>query len=1176
MECPKCGLEIDDKAMVCPNCKKVLKLACPVCKTINTTNTCKKCGYVIISKCHNCGKINQTYSKKCRHCGFDTEKSVILNESNTDEYALLTLNMPNLSEMKNLLGSAKLYNKFKLNVDKIIMDYAKSKGLRCQIIDKTYAIRCLRDYTFKTSVSTAISVAIDIINKITAMNCKLTKKKDATVKCNVVIQKRNSEDDPNNVESGFNINLLNQEAKGQTQKILNTFQVLIDENVNSAITGDYKILPLNSVMINGKMSMIYEVDIRERVVVEFPQDEEDDGIVVPNFVQNMLIEQDKVDGEALIKMNSSNMENDAIYDIDTINFEEIKSNFIRTENIDVLFHIMNKFQETPKSIVAIKTPEMYKPYTIKVLNAASQTGQFNNVITLTCYDEMKYVPYSFFRDLVSAIFEYTVSQKLFFQNDFSMFASIDPNGLIRDLITLQKRNKDNAEDSRYIYFDIFLTLLKIIPKTLIYIEDFDKIDRSSYDVMKYIFESFEQLDISFLISYGKDFSLHKDSHFLLMKPYYTEIALKATSFEKMIEDNKEYYKDILNDFYFQRIAKYACGSSLFIDMALQYLIESEVYEADEYSIRMINPKTIIIPSSLDKLISRRMSLLQDDPDTMKFLTSIMLLGTRVDMPSIDCLGYQNSREILDKLSNLGYIYEYNNCVYFPNYNLLRKNLLSTINKNYLTDVANYLFEKIFNEAGLPTVTEAYLYELLGDTDKELEEWEELAEVDLSLGDFSAYVNCATKIINILNENQDPEKADEIEKKKATVYENISTYLYDYIPNKTTKLANDALKSMEKYSDSEHIILLCNKMINGALNSGDYNHALELTHKVLSILPSSSINPEDENFNTYFFLMSIIHIQILFNVGALMDCLDIGYKVLNVVNNETIKTLKPEHLSQEEFETLIIDSIGYVAMSNVLLLTGGVTEFLRIIRAEFSNIPKSYDMFIELESFILNKTASNINISIDKKDKFGSFIQNIIKAFLEMDNNYNKFAETVYKAKVAAKYAGQHQLELFADLLIAYAYMKVNSGDKAEYIVTKVINETNKYGMTNVLYSAWYVMSEIYLKLNRFKVAYGIINNSLIQLEKNDNTSEYLLMLFKYNMYKIMMFKNINDIADVCIKHAQYIASKYGIAFDFDTDPSHYVAVDADDDEVMNIDETEIRSTIKSENSEQSIEESESK
>ena len=140
MECPKCGLEIDDKALVCPNCKKVLKLVCPICKTVNTTNVCKKCGYVIITKCHKCGKVNQTAAKKCKKCGFDTEKSVILNEANTDEFVLMTIDFPNMDQMKSLLGSAKLYNKFKINLDKIILDYTKSVGLRRQIVNSTYLI----------------------------------------------------------------------------------------------------------------------------------------------------------------------------------------------------------------------------------------------------------------------------------------------------------------------------------------------------------------------------------------------------------------------------------------------------------------------------------------------------------------------------------------------------------------------------------------------------------------------------------------------------------------------------------------------------------------------------------------------------------------------------------------------------------------------------------------------------------------------------------------------------------------------------------------------------------------------------------------------------------------------------------------------------------------------------
>lgn len=1147
MECPKCGFEIDEKTMVCPNCKKVLKLACPICKTINTTNTCKTCGYTIISKCHNCGKINQTISKKCRKCGFDTEKSVIMNESNTDDFAILTIAFPNMDEMRACLGSAKLLNKFKINLDKIIYDYTKSIGLRRQIIGKTYVIRCDKDYTFNTSAATAAKTALELLNLITAMNCKLTSKKNAIVRCNMFILKRNIEDNPNNLESGYNINLLSQNISRKEDKVLNAFQVLTDDHVADAIAGDYRLEPLNSVMVNDEMLMFYEVDLKDQVKVEWPEEEETQEIEIPNFVQNMLIEQDKLDGDALNNLDSPEGP-DAIYDIETINFDEIKCEFIRTENIDVLYYIMCKFQTIPKGIVAIRTAEMYKPYTLKVLNAAGETGKFNNIISLTCYDEMKYSPYSFFRDLVAAIFEYTVSQKLFFENDFSMFASVDPEGLIKDLISLKKRDSSNVEDTRYIYFDIFLTLLQIIPKTLIFIEDFEKIDSSSYDVLKYLFEAFEQLDISFLISYSKDFALHKDCHFLLSKPYYTEITLKPTSFEKLIDENKIFYKDILNNFYFQRVAKYACGSSLFIDIAIQYLIESGVYEADEDSVKMVDAKTIIIPSSLDKLVARRLNLLQDDADAMKFLTSIVLLGTRIDMGTIKSLGYENLDDLIEKLSNMGFIYQYNNCIYFPNYNLLRDNLLETISKIYLEEVAKELFAKVFND-DMPSPVKAYLYGLLQEIDNERKQWEELAEIDLSLGDFNAYLNCENKIIELLNKNEDPEKEEEIEAYKNELYENISNNLYDYIPDKTSDIAEATLKNLEKSANPDKIIQLCNKMINGALFAGNYNHALELTHKVLALLPPSSLNPSDENFNNYFFLMSVIHIQILFNIGALMDCLDIGYKVLNIVNSQNISMLKPEYISEDDFQSLIVDAAGYVALANVLLLGGNVEEFLRILRADLNCIPKSYDLFIVLQDLIHGHQISAVDIQVDDNDRFGSVIYNIIKAFVELDGDYTKFAENIYRAKIFAKNNRLHQLELFCDLMIGYSYMKLESFKKADSIIYKIIKETNKNGMTTLLYVAWFVMSELHLKQNKYDVAFGIINNSLIQLEKNNTTSPYLLMLFKYNMFKVMMFKNQYDKAEICINHAKYITDRYGINFLFDTDASHYVAVEENEEQI---------------------------
>lgn len=1141
MECPKCGLEIDDKAMVCPNCKKVLKLACPICKTINTNNTCKKCGYVIITKCHNCGKINQTITKKCKKCGFDTEKSVVMNESNTDDFVMLTIDFPNMDEMKTHLGSAKLLNKFKVNLDKIIADYTKSIGLRRQLVGKTYVIRCDKDYTFNSSAATAVKTAIELLNRITAMNCKLSQKKNASVRCNMFLLKRSIDADPNDYQSGFNISLLNQNAKTKETKILNTFQVLTDDEVSDALDAEYKVSPLNSVMVNDEMVMFYEVDLREFVKVEYPEEEEDQEIEIPNFVQNMLVEQDKLDGQALNNLDSPG-DPDAIYDIETINFDEINCEFMRTENIDVLFHILNKFQTIPKGILAIKTAELYKPYSLKVLNAAADTGKFNNIISLTCYDEMKYSPYSFFRDLVSAIFEYTVSQKLFFQNDFSMFASVDPDGLIRDLITLQQRGNDNTEDTRYVYFDIFLTLLQIIPKTLIFIEDFDKIDASSYDVLKFLFEAFDQLDISFLITYDKEFSLHKDCHFLLSKPYYTEISLKPTPFEKMIEENKIYYRNILSNFYFQRIAKYSCGSILFIDIAIQYLIESGVYAADDDSIEMINPKTIIIPSNLDRLVARRLNLLQDDASAMKFLTSVVLLGTRIDMGTIESLGYENVNEIIENLTNMGFMYQYNNCIYFPNYNLLRNNLLTTISKIYLKEVAEELFEKVFN-SDMPSPVKAYLYGLLEDYDNERQQWEQLAQVNLSLGDFSSYLNCTNKILQILDKNTDPERQEEIDTYKLQLYENISNNLYEYVPDKTSEIAEVTLKNLERTTDVDKIIVLCNKMINGSLYAGNYTHALELTHKVLSLLPPSSLNPNDENFNSYFFLMSMLHIQILFNIGALVDALDVGYKVLNIINRDTIDKLKPEYMSKEDFIGFVTDSVGYVALANVLLLVGNVQEFLKIVRADLDFIPKSYDIFITLQDLLHGVKNHPTVQQIDENDRFGGVILHVINAFVNFVGDYKLFAEDVYRAKVIAKDNRLHQLELFSDLLIGYAYLQLESYKKADAIVYQIIKATNENGMTTLLYVAWYVMSELHLRQHKYDVAFGIVNNSLIQLEKNNTTSEYLLMLFKYNMFKILMYMKQPDKAEICMGHAQYIAQKYGINFEFDTDPSHYIPVE---------------------------------
>lgn len=1147
MECPKCGLDIDEKTTVCPNCKKVLKVVCPICKTINKTNTCKKCGYVIITKCNKCGKINQTVDKKCRKCSFSTEQSVILNEANTDNFAMMTIDFPNVNDLRNLLGSVQLLNKFKIKLDKIIFDCAKTVNARRQVVNNTYILRFVKDYTFNSSVNTAVTTGLKILTEVTKMNYKLTNKKNATVRCNMFLLRRSVNDNPYEFKSGFNISMVKQ-SDSKKDKVLNTFQVIADGHVEDSLDPIYRTSPLNSVMIKNEMVMFHEMEVNSHIHINYEEleEREEEEIIVPNFVQNLLVEQDKLDGEALSKLETP-YDSDAIYDIETIRFNEIQCDFIRTENIDVFYHVVNKLQECPQSIVAIKTPPLYVPYSLKIIQSIEELGIYKNIISLTCYDEMKYAPYTFFRDLVSAVFEYTVSQKLFSTNDFSMFRSIDPESMIKDLITFKERGIENPEDTRFTYFDIFLTLLQAIPNTLIFVENFDKIDSSSYDVLKYLFEAFDKLKISYLISYDTNFSLHQDTYSLMSKPYYTEITLKPTAFEKMIEENKYYYRNIMDSFYFHRIAKYSYGSILFLDIAIQYLIECGVYSAGEDSIELVNPKTIIIPSSLSKLVKRRLNLLEDDPEATKFLATCVLLGTRIDQQTIRSLGYDNLEEIIDKLSNMGYIYFWNNCMYFPNYNLLRDNILDTLSKKTLAEIGTELFDKVFVDE-MPNPVKAYLYGLLDDQKSEFLEWENLAKINLSMGDFSAYLHCAHRIIELLNKNTDEEKQEEIDKYKLDLYENISNNLYEYLPDKSSDIAEMTLEKLAEAGENDKVVTLCNKMIQGCLTAGNYTHALELTHRVLSLIPNASIDPARPDFNKYFFLMSLVHIEILFNMGAFEDCLDVGYRVLNVVNDANMELLRPEYFEKEPFEKIILDAIGFVAISNILQLKGNVHEFLGIVKRDLPKVPPSYDIFIALQDLVFGRPPSYSPVMVSEGDKFSGLLYHIMEAFYKYSNDCNGFAEEIYEAKRLAKFNRLHQIELFCDLLIGYAYVNLESFNKASLIIYKIIKKTGDYGMTNLLFVAWYVMSEMHIREGKYTVAYGIVNNSIIQLEKADHSSDYLILLFKYQMYKVLNFKGQEDKAQICLAQCDYITKKFGVNFEFDTDPAHFIPKEDPDDE----------------------------
>lgn len=1129
MECPKCGAEINKNTLVCPNCKKVLKIVCPNCKTINTKNICKTCGEILASKCVKCGKINLSRDKSCTKCGYPTAISAIQGESLTDEFAVIKIEFPNSDIIKAKLGSNKLFNKFRSNFDRMIVKFVHSHGLRRQVIPQDiYVIRFNRTYTFSSSANDAINASIELANLFTRLNVKLLNRVGSILKCNITILKTNVDSDPYDLSTGFRANMLSQ-GKEIATRALDSVQVITDDDFYEAYNLNYKLEGLESAPVNGVMKRFYEINIKDFVKIDeyigedlIKTDETDE---VPNFVKNAINNQQEI----AKNLDSEKIEEEDLYNMELISFDEVNCNFISTENIVILDKVKEVLTNTPKCITVIKGADIYQPYTIKLLSEVNNLEHYQNIIPITCYDDMKYTPYSFFRDLISTVFEYCVSQKLADENDFSMFENTNSSELVEDLINLTQRNMEDIYESRSRYFQVFLDLFNAIGNTLIYIENFEKIDESSLFILKQLFEHFDDLNVSYLISCDKDFSLHQQAHFLISMPYYTEISLIPAKFENIISEDYDFYKNVIKDFYFQRIEKYDKGSILFLDFAIQYLMELGIYTIQDNSLKMVNPKTAIIPSGVGRMIQRRLNLIKDK-NTIKFLVMCVLLGTRVDVKTAETFGFENWRNIAEELYNRGFLYIYNNCIYFSNYNLLKPNLLAIISQSDLEEIVNELFEKVFSQNNASPV-KAFLNEIIGNHEDVIFEWEKLANINLSMGDFSSYINCSQKILEALDKYAQNWSAEELAKYKMSLYENICANMLDYNPEQNRNIAEQTLNNLRNNVDSLKFNQFCIKMIQGSCLHGEYLLAQNLTHKFLSSMGSASINPDSKNFDYNYLLVSLLHIKILFNLGKYNECINVGYNVLNVLDSKKINNIGQDEQYKNEFIYLIEEVVVCCALSGILTLKEDVNEFLKIVNTLFDFIPKEFNIFIELQNLIRGRQV-NLPEDFEGKNLIADVIYHIIKAFALYHKEPINFAREIYKVKIMSRYAYLTSFEYFADLLIGYSYIQLNSYKKAYAIFSKVEKAVKDKGLNSIVQISAYLLSLLNIKLAKYDTAYGILSNSDIQMEKNP-VSDYLVLLNKINMNKILCALGQEDNAKICFNQAKYIIQKYNLDFNVD-------------------------------------------
>lgn len=1135
MKCPKCDYDIEEKMLVCPNCKKVLKLVCPKCKTINQGNTCKKCGFSIITKCHKCGKVNQTVNGKCSKCGFNTYTSVAINSSNIDEFACLTIDFPNLSDIKSALGSTKLYDKFKINLDRLVYDYAHEHELIREIIDETYVLKFNKSMSYSDSANDAINGAVEVLNSVTELNFKLNKLKNITLQCNIAVLKRDINSQPDDFKSGFDIKMIYQ-GKDQT-KLLSGLQVITDSAIYETVCDKFELTTLSSTFVKKQMVMFFELNIKKYVKIPKEEEKKDELADLPSlpvFEEDMSPDQNE------------------IFSVDAINFDELKFNFVNLEAANTVNHILEKLQISPLNVISVRANQTLYPRTEDLIKGIQKLKKFNGVFKVTCSDNLKYEPYGFFKELISELCDFSKAPKNFHLHNFEMFNAIDPENYIYNLINAQIRTNAEPEESRTALFDIFFNIFSSIQGALIFIEDLDKIDDSSFEILQLFFERLEDFRISFVTLAKKDFSLHKEAHFLLSSPFYTEIMVKPSQIKDILALSPSKYKNIIDSFYIKKIAQSYKGSLLYFNNAIEYLIDNESLIVDsDRNLSVGETENIFVPPTLNDLIAKRISLLSKDEITYKFLSMLIFIGYRIDLNTINLLDIPESQDRINQLVTKKFVYIDSNSIYINNYNTVKDCFMSsTSNSNIKQITAIELLDKIITPES-PTTIEATLYNATNAKKEEFISWQKLSELCNSLGDFSAYVNCSNKFLSIVDKDFEPEQKDY----KKEVYEKITHLMNKYSPEKQQGILQEILNNFEQTEDNEKIITLCNKMLQGYLLNGNYQQAFNAICKIFAKFPHFSINPADDNFNVAFFFISLIKIEILFSIGNYKDCIEASNEVLEIINQENLNKLKPGYLAQEKFEDTIFDALCFATFAKVILLHNDIENYLKTIKLKIGKLPQVFNLFVLLKEIIKGNKVHNIpeNIKIDE-DRFSKILLNIILAFNDYKDNYEKFAGIIHQAKVAAKAYRLFQIELACDLLIGYSYFNLNKEKKAASIYNNVMETSEKCGLKSVIQLSWYLISLLKYTQGNLEIATEIANNAVVKIEKDENSGDFLFFLFKILLTKILLENKKIELAKLCYSNVELIKNKYELNFDTNIDFSN-ITEEVASDENMSIEET---------------------
>lgn len=1074
MKCPKCHKEISENVSICPHCHKVLALECPNCHTIGESAVCEKCGYIILTKCSKCGKTISTKASKCK-CGFPVKTSIAYQECESDEFASLIIKFNALRSIRQQLGSQELFTKFFFKLKNLLT--AQFSGIEGKIIsyNDTFVINLNKELSLPTSANKAVRLAIKLMNAFSDLNLRIYEELKTPLKINISIIKKSSENLLDNIIIDNNVKLL--AVKKNEKKYLKGMQIIIDQFIFDCISNDYKTDSLYSVEQNGQSLMYYEILLENYIL---PPEEKTADMPVEVKPQN-------------IKKDITPEKKEDIYGFKVFDINA-KCNFIKTNAVSFFE------QYTENKITSIRSEKSLEIDSTKLVQYYENKGL--KVIRAVCTEEMNYKPWGTLEVLFKDYYSLPL-HKAFIPKDFEIKRFTQ----LLDLIKALPRKASTPEDARFAYMEDFGAFLASLKNCVILIENFEYMDDTSIQTLELYFDRFKNINAQFVFTTDSEVSLHSKFKGLLRTPLYTEYILQKSSMDSILSTIKEEASDFIQSFYFEKIKENFNGSLIYFDNAIKYLTEKNILLNFENRLLIKGNSSIIIPNTLAGLLKARLKVLSKNMDASMILAYSTYLGERLDFNTLTQLGIKDVANAAQALVKAGFAHAQKNILYINNFNLIKPVIQDSLKK----EVNEFLSKNILANIGkgLDDTTTLLIMGKLGLFKEEyLLLWKN-SQFAMETGDYDAYLKNCLGFLSLIDHIGDNIPQEDIENNKKEVYQNILISLYNYSPAKIYSIENVLLIDAMNENNNEKIVKLSNLMLQGALISSNYTDALTLLHNILTRMQNPTLVTPDGAVNTKFLLLSLVNIEILFNIGDFTQCVDVAKDLLAILKPDIIDKIKPASFSTNLFVEHLLETLRLAAFAKLFLMDNNLEEFFDAIKQALNIELPDKECVIAIKDFLNGKSFSTSNV--ENASKFSKVIYLILQEFAFHKEDYKTFAQNIYQAKLLASDIHQTQIEMFCDLLIAYSYANIGIKQKADIIYNDVLEKANNSAIFNIATLAKYFIARLYISDNRLDEALLIINDTLALIQKYNNQAKIIYVLFEKLFIEIIKTMELDTI-----------------------------------------------------------------